>query len=79
MIGSAFAPPPAVLKSLAPSLVLSLVNGSSAGLVVDGLSNESGIGLTDPSSGVHFGFTVATGANKVNLDIDQISIYGGLN
>jgi len=60
MIGSAFAPPPAVLKSLAPSLALPLANGSSAGLVVDGVVGSA---LVD---GLTLGAVVVEGSIVVN-------------
>jgi hypothetical protein len=44
--------------------------------VITGLLQDAGLNLSDPSGGFYLGFIGATGANRMNADIDQLSVYG---
>lgn len=51
-------------------------NSFSGNPTITGLLSDTGINWNDPSGGVQFGFTGATGGNVMNIDIDRIVING---
>jgi hypothetical protein len=51
-------------------------NSFSGNPTITGLLSDNGINWNDPSGGVQFGFSGATGDNVMNIDIDRIVING---
>ena len=53
-------------------------NSFSGNPTITGSLSDAGITWNDPSSGVQFGFTGATGGNVMNVDIDRIVVNGSV-
>ena len=57
-------------------IYISTTGNFSSTPVITGLLQDAGLNLNDPSGGFYLGFVGATGANRMNADIDQLNVYG---
>lgn len=67
---------PAGLTNRSYRIWISNSNTFTGNPTITGALSDTGINWTDPTAGVQFGFTGATGGNTMNADIDRITING---